>query len=181
MGLFSSYGLNAIGLETATDQPSISGRGRRRRADVLRDDESEKSAKRGHHHREQQHGERDVHRLVGGHQSLPRPSANKEVEGQVMQPSDEDHFPVIKEAHHDFGRGHVAAKEHQDVEEVGQHGKRVCCGKRGQVDPLVAQESRRSLMGGDKPHHEPKGENVEAGEPEEHVDEGDHVKPTPCS
>ena len=98
-----------------------------------------------------------------------------------MQPPDEDHVSVIKEAHHDFRCGHVATKKQQDVEEVGQHGNRVGCRKRGQVDPLVPQESRRPFMGGGKPHHQPKGENVEAGEPEEGVDEGNHVKPTPSS
>jgi len=98
-----------------------------------------------------------------------------------MQPTDEDHFSVIKQADHDFRCGHVASKQHQDVHEVGQHGERVGRSKRGQVDPFVAQECRRSFMGGCKPHHEPKGENVEAGEPEESVDEGDHIKPTPSS
>ena len=69
------------------------------------DQHAEECAERCNHHREQEHGHGDVNRLPCRHQSLPRPSANKQVKGQVVQPTNEDDLPFGEQANHDVGVG----------------------------------------------------------------------------
>ena len=95
------------------------------------------------------------------------------VKGQVNQ--HEDDLTFGKQTDHDIGRRHVATELDEDVQQVRKNSDGVGGGQRGEIDPFVAEHGRRSLVGGGKPHHEPEGEDVEAGKPKQDIDQGDHV------